>query len=53
MDADGYAPSWDVETLSNRRVLYGTRKIPYAFAVGESVTYVQAPEAKGRKNKAV
>ena len=28
-------------------------KIPYAFAVGEPATYVQAPKAKGRRNRAV
>jgi len=28
-------------------------KIPYAFAVGEPATYVQAPKAKGHRNRAV
>jgi hypothetical protein len=28
-------------------------KIPSAFAVGEPATYVQAPKAKGRRNRAV
>jgi hypothetical protein len=27
-------------------------KIPYAFAVGEPATYVQAPKAKGRRSRA-
>ena len=31
----------------------GRTKIPYAFAVGEPATYVQAPKAKGRRNRAV
>lgn len=28
-------------------------KNPYAFAVGEPVTYVQAPKAKGYRNRAL
>jgi hypothetical protein len=28
-------------------------KSPYAFAVGEPVTYVQAPKAKGLRNRSV
>ena len=30
-----------------------TPENPYAFAVGEPVTYVQAPKAKGYRNRAL
>jgi hypothetical protein len=31
----------------------GAQEIPYPFAVGEPVTNVQAPKAKGHRNRAV
>jgi len=50
---DGYALAWGVET-PNEAVSTPCRvlKIPYAFAVGVPVTYVQAPKAKGHRSRA-
>lgn len=42
---------WKPQTKQRARPL-GVRKIPYAFAVGEPATYVQAPKAKGRRSRA-
>ena len=33
--------------------VFGRLINPYAFAVGEPVTYVQAPKAKGYRNRAL
>jgi hypothetical protein len=48
---DGYAPSWGVETPNRVKRAERRVKDSLAFAVGEPATYVQAPKAKGRRNR--
>ena len=53
MEVGRNAPSWGVETPAKHQALFGGLIDPYAFAVGEPVTYVQAPKAKGHRNRAL
>ena len=49
---DGHAPPWGVETPNRVKTrLPRCAMDSLTFAVGEPATYVQAPKAKGRRNR--
>lgn len=50
----GHAPPWGVETPNQvkvRRTLFGVLEDSLRLCVGEPVTNVQAPKAKGHRNR--